>query len=101
MATTAEVRLTATAPSWMSMASTRAGGFWRHAVVRALLKAFGTILVVVTLKIPLWERYGNNPVLEGKRVTGWPKEGDPIYQNAFSVDSFVTLLMFDGTLKPV
>ncbi len=52
-------------------------------------------------EIPLWERYGNNPILENKRVTGWPKEGDPIYQNAFSVDSFVTLMMFDGTLKPV
>jgi peptide/nickel transport system substrate-binding protein len=51
--------------------------------------------------IPLWERYGNNPVFEGKRVTGWPKEGDPVYQNAFSVDSFVTLLMFSGTLSPV
>jgi peptide/nickel transport system substrate-binding protein len=51
-------------------------------------------------QIPLWERYGNNPILEGKRVTGWPKEGDPIYQNAFTVDSFVTLMMFDGTLKP-
>lgn len=62
MATTAEVRLTATAPSWMSMASARAGGFWRHAVLRALLKAFGTILVVVTLTFLIVRTMPGNPI---------------------------------------
>ena len=23
--------------------------------------------------VPLWERYGNNPALDGVRVTGWPR----------------------------
>ena len=31
---------------------------------------------------------------------GLAEGGRPVYQNAFSVDSFVTLMMFDGTLKP-
>ncbi|MCB0066615.1 MAG: hypothetical protein KDD77_05665, partial [Caldilineaceae bacterium] len=31
-------------------------------------------------QIPLWERYGNNPAPD-VRVTGWPADGDPLYQN--------------------
>ncbi len=49
--------------------------------------------------IPLWERYGNNPVLDGERVAGWPADGDPIYQNNPYTDSFVVAMILDGTLK--
>jgi peptide/nickel transport system substrate-binding protein len=51
--------------------------------------------------IPLWERYGNNPALENVRVTGWPKDGDPIYNNSPYADSFVVIMILDGTLKGV
>jgi peptide/nickel transport system substrate-binding protein len=59
--------------------------------------AFNELLPI----IPLWERFGNNPCLEDVRVTGWPPEGDPIYTNAVYADSFVILMILDGTLKPV
>jgi peptide/nickel transport system substrate-binding protein len=52
--------------------------------------------------IPLYERYGNNAVLEGTRVQPWPKDGsDPILQNAPYADGIVTMLMLTGKLKPV
>lgn len=52
-------------------------------------------------KIPLYERFGNNPVLEGVRVTGWPKDDDPILKNSAYADSFVIMMMLEGRLKPV
>ncbi|HDM70900.1 MAG: ABC transporter substrate-binding protein [Thermotoga sp.] len=51
--------------------------------------------------IPLWERYGNNPALDGVRVTGWLPEGDPIYKNNVYLDNFVTYMILKGILKPV
>jgi peptide/nickel transport system substrate-binding protein len=51
--------------------------------------------------IPLFERYGNNAVLEGVRVQPWPDDDAPIMQNSFYADGIVTILMLDGTLQPV
>lgn len=51
-------------------------------------------------QIPLWERYGNNPALEGVRVTGWPPDDDPTYRNSPYADSFVIVMILDGTLQP-
>jgi peptide/nickel transport system substrate-binding protein len=51
--------------------------------------------------IPLFERYGNNPALEGVRVRSWPADGDPILSNAPYADNFTTLLMLTGKLEPV
>lgn len=51
--------------------------------------------------IPLYERYGNNAVLEGVRVQPWPPDSDPIVQNAPYADGIVTMLMLTGRLKPV
>jgi peptide/nickel transport system substrate-binding protein len=51
--------------------------------------------------IPLWERYGNNAVLEGVRVQPWPADDAPIMKNSFYADGIVTILILDGTLKPV
>jgi peptide/nickel transport system substrate-binding protein len=65
--------------------------------VTTLAKAFNELLPI----IPLWERYGNNPALEGERVTGWPGEDDPIYENSPYEDNFVVAMILDGTLKPV
>jgi peptide/nickel transport system substrate-binding protein len=66
-------------------------------VVEKLALAFNELLPIV----PLWERYGNNPALDGVRVTNWPKEGDPIYRNSAYADSFVIIMILNGTLKPV
>ena len=50
-------------------------------------------------QIPLYERYGNNPV-PSRFATGWLPEGDPIYLNSPYADSFVVLQILDGTLRP-
>jgi peptide/nickel transport system substrate-binding protein len=59
--------------------------------------AFNDLLPVV----PLWERYGNNPVNDKKRVTGWKPDNDPIYKNPWSTDAFTTFLIMDGTLRKI
>ncbi len=52
-------------------------------------------------QIPLWERYGNNPAVEGLRVTGWPADGDDVYLNGTYADPFSIVLMLRGELAPV
>jgi len=52
-------------------------------------------------EIPLWERYGNNVIIEGDRVQAWPPDDDPIYQNSPYADGIVTILMLTGRLSPV
>ncbi len=66
-------------------------------MITKLALAFNKLLPIV----PLWERYGNNPALDGVRVTGWPPEDDPIYKNSPYADSFVTIMILDGRLHPV
>jgi peptide/nickel transport system substrate-binding protein len=65
--------------------------------ITQLAVAFNELLPI----IPLWERIGNNPVLDGRRVTGWLPPDDPIYRNSHENDSFAILQLLDGTLKPV
>jgi peptide/nickel transport system substrate-binding protein len=64
--------------------------------VTTVALAFNELLPV----IPLYERYGNNPALEGDRVDGWPADDDPIMLNAPYADNFTVLLMLQGRLKP-
>jgi len=68
----------------------------QKATVTKLSKIFNELLPV----IPLWERYGNNPALEGERVVGWLPDSNPIYQNSPYEDSFTVMMIMDGTLKP-
>lgn len=68
----------------------------QKATVTKLAKIFNELLPV----IPLWERYGNNPALDGERVTGWLPDSNPIYQNSPYEDSFTVMMIMDGTLKP-
>lgn len=67
----------------------------KPAVTEAAL-AFNDLLPI----IPLWERYGNNPVNETKRVAPWPADSDPIFKNGGG-DSFVSVLIYNGTLHSV
>jgi len=55
--------------------------------------AFNDLLPI----IPLWERYGNNPVNEKKRVAPWPADSDAVFKNGGG-DSFVSILIYNGTL---
>jgi peptide/nickel transport system substrate-binding protein len=68
----------------------------QKATVTKLATIFNELLPV----IPLWERYGNNPALDGERVTGWLPDSNPIYQNSPYEDSFTVMMIMDGTLKP-
>jgi peptide/nickel transport system substrate-binding protein len=68
----------------------------KEPVTKAAL-AFNDLLPVVQL----WERYGNNPVNDKKRVKGWKPDGDPIYKNPWSTDAFTTFLIMDGTLGKI
>ncbi|CAA9446753.1 MAG: ABC transporter, substrate-binding protein (cluster 5, nickel/peptides/opines) [uncultured Rubrobacteraceae bacterium] len=68
----------------------------QKATVTKLSKIFNELLPV----IPLWERLGNNPALDGERVTGWLPDSNPIYQNSPYEDSFAVMMIMDGTLKP-
>jgi peptide/nickel transport system substrate-binding protein len=49
--------------------------------------------------VPLWERYGNNPV-PSRFAAGWLPDSDPIYKNSPYGDSFVVIQILDGTLGP-
>lgn len=64
--------------------------------VTTLAQVFNELLPV----IPLWERYGNNPVNEGERVAAWPPDDHPIYQNSLYADGIPTMLMLSGELQP-
>jgi peptide/nickel transport system substrate-binding protein len=68
----------------------------QKATVTKLSRIFNELLPV----IPLWERYGNNPALDGERVTGWLPDSNPIYQNSPYEDSFTVMMIMDSTLKP-
>ena len=49
--------------------------------------------------IPLWERYGNNPL--NRKFVDAPSDDDPIYQNGTSVpDPFMTYLLLTGGIGP-
>jgi peptide/nickel transport system substrate-binding protein len=49
-------------------------------------------------QVPLWERYGNNPV-PSRFAAGWLPEGDPIYINSPYADSFVVIQILTGQLQ--
>jgi peptide/nickel transport system substrate-binding protein len=67
----------------------------KPAVTEAAI-AFNDLLPIV----PLWERYGNNPVNETKRVAPWPADSDPVFKNGGG-DSFVSVLIYNGTLHAI
>lgn len=67
----------------------------QKAIINDLALAYNELLP----QIPLWERYGNNPAWE-TRVTGWPADGDPVFQNGTYNDPFVIVLMLTGKLQP-
>ena len=68
----------------------------QKAMVAETAKAFNELLPIV----PLWERYGNNPAMDGLHTCGWKPEGDPIYKNSPYADSFAVMMILDGTLYP-
>ena len=65
----------------------------QKAAVTELALAFNELLPI----IPLWQRFGNNPINDKKRVAGWPADGDGIYKNPDG-DSFAMTLLVRGTI---
>jgi len=68
----------------------------QKAMVSTTAQAFNELLPIV----PLWERYGNNPAMDGLHTCGWLPDSDPIYKNSPYADSFTVLMIMDGTLYP-
>ena len=69
----------------------------QRATIAKLARAFNELLPI----IPLWERLGNDPILVDERVTGFPDDSDPLYQNSVYSDNFTIQWILDGTLKGV
>lgn len=67
----------------------------QKANVATVAKAFNQLLPV----IPLWERYGNSPLLD-TRITGAPGDDDPIWKNALYGDNPIVMMILDGTIHP-
>jgi len=60
-----------------------------------LAKSFNELLPI----IPLWERYGNNPL--NRKFVDAPPSDDPIYQNGTAIpDPFMTYLLLTGGIGP-
>ena len=68
----------------------------QKAMVAKTAQAFNELLPV----IPLWERYGNNPVMDQLHTCGWLPDDNVIYKNSPYADSFTVLMIMDGTLYP-
>ncbi|NGN67902.1 ABC transporter substrate-binding protein [Streptomyces sp. A7024] len=64
--------------------------------VTAAALAFNDLLPI----IPIFERYGNNPVLEGPRVKKFPGDAEPIMQNAPYGDNAVVMGLLDSSITP-
>jgi len=65
--------------------------------VLTAVQAFNELLPI----LPIWERFLNGPLPEGLRVTGWPADGDPIYENTAYADNYAVIMIANGTLGPV
>ncbi|HLU35343.1 MAG TPA: ABC transporter substrate-binding protein [Thermomicrobiales bacterium] len=68
----------------------------QRADIAVIAKVYNDLLP----RIPLWERYGNNSIIEGERSGPWPPDDDPIYQNSPYADGIVTMLMLQGRIGP-
>jgi peptide/nickel transport system substrate-binding protein len=64
--------------------------------ITTIAQVFNELLPIV----PMWERYGNNAVVEGVRVAAWPPDDDPIYQNSLYADGIPIMMMYTGDLQP-
>jgi peptide/nickel transport system substrate-binding protein len=62
-----------------------------------LARIFNTELPI----IPLFERLGNSPALNGVRVKNFPTNDDPLITNSLYADNVVILAMLSGNLEPV
>lgn len=65
--------------------------------ITKLAKVFNVLLPI----IPLFERHGNSPALNGLRVKQFPTNSDPITQNSLYGDNEVILWIMNGKLEPV
>ena len=68
----------------------------QKAMIAKVAQSFNELMPI----IPLWERYGNNPAMDGLHTCGWPADDHPIYKNSPYADSFTVLMIMDGTLYP-
>jgi peptide/nickel transport system substrate-binding protein len=51
-------------------------------------------------KVPVWERFGNNPSQDGPRVLAFPADDDPIWKSSAYSDNPVVQSIYKGTMEP-
>ena len=66
----------------------------QSAIIERLALAFNELLPI----IPLWERYGNNPL--NRDFVNAPAGDDPIFLNAGNADHFMPYLIMTGGVTP-
>ncbi|SDS40184.1 ABC transporter substrate-binding protein [Microlunatus soli] len=67
--------------------------------IRANIAKLGRLFNAELPIIPLFERLGNSPALDGVRVERFPADDDPLVQNSLYADNVVILSMLSGELK--
>lgn len=67
---------------------------------RALIQQLAIIFNHELPRLPVWERFGNNPGQEGPRVKKFPADDDPIWQSAAYIDNPVIMSLYRGTIEP-
>lgn len=69
----------------------------QKADVTKLATVFNDLLPI----IPLWERYGNNPVVDGVRATNFPGDDHVAWGNSPYSDNTVAIFLLQGLIDPV
>lgn len=67
---------------------------------RKLIQQLALIFNAELPRLPIWERFGNNPAQEGVRVKAFPGDDDPIWQSAAYTDNPVVMSLYRGTIIP-
>ena len=87
-------------PIDLTEAVTKAGSGLDEAEQKANVTKIAVAFNELLPMVPLFERYGNNPALEGTRIKAFPPDGDPILKNAPYADNFVIMWILLGKLEP-
>lgn len=67
---------------------------------RELINELALVFNAELPKVPVWERFGNNPVNEGPRVLEFPADDDSIWASATYSDNPVIQAMYRGMIHP-
>lgn len=67
---------------------------------RKLIQQLAVIFNTELPRLPVYERFGNNPAQEGPRVKAFPADDDKIWASGAYTDNPVMLSFYRGTIEP-